>query len=147
MILGSENLGRALQIATTVVPVAVYFLVLGLLNSRRHPQMLSGRLDFSLMIAALSPLFLVPAVQYVGASLLTITGLVVALTAGVLVSAFPFLWMLTTAFKTHAEATSTHSSSSTSDAKFFHFILKGLGTLGNQVLDQLRCRCSLFLCS
>lgn len=30
-----------------------------------------------------------------------------ALTAGVLVSAFPFLWMLTTAFKTHAEATST----------------------------------------
>ena len=62
MILGSADLGSTVRVATVVVPVAVYFLILGLLNSRRRPQMLSGRLDFALMITALSPLFLVPAV-------------------------------------------------------------------------------------
>jgi len=87
MILGDVDLGITVRIATVVVPVAVYFLVLGLLNSRRHPQMLSGRLDFALMIAALSPLFLVPAVDYVGASLLGILGLLLGLAASILLLA------------------------------------------------------------
>ena len=87
MILGSADLGSTVRIATVVAPVAVYFLVLGLLNSRRHPQMLSGRLDFALMITALSPLFLVPAVDYVGASLLGILGLLLGLAAGILLLA------------------------------------------------------------
>lgn len=87
MILGSVDLGSTVRVATVVVPVAVYFLILGLLNSRRRPQMLSGRLDFALMITALSPLFLVPAVDYVGASLLGILGLGLGLTAAILVLA------------------------------------------------------------
>ena len=64
--MGSEHLGLSLRIAAVVVPVAVYFLVLGLLNSRRHPQLLSGRLDFALLIAALSPLFVLPALGLAG---------------------------------------------------------------------------------
>ena len=64
----SQQFDFAIRVATVVVPVALYFLILGLLNSRRHPQMLSGRLDFTLLIAALSPLFVVPALHYVGIS-------------------------------------------------------------------------------
>lgn len=56
------------QIATLVVPVAVYFLILGLLNSRRRPQLLSGRLDFALLIAALSPLVVLPVLRWWGPS-------------------------------------------------------------------------------
>lgn len=85
--LASVDLGTSLRIATVVVPVAVYFLILGVLNSRRHPQMLSGRLDFALMAAALAPVFVLPAVDYVGASLPAVLGVVLALTAVVLVLA------------------------------------------------------------
>lgn len=87
MVLASEDLGIAVRVATVVIPVAVYFLVLGLLNSRRHPQMLSGRLDFALMITALSPLFALPAIDYVGASLPGIGGLVLGLAAVILLLA------------------------------------------------------------
>ncbi len=55
-------------LATVVVPVAVYFLVLGLLNSRRTPQLLSARVDFAILLGALSPLLVIPALQYVTAS-------------------------------------------------------------------------------
>ena len=44
-----------------VMPVALYFLVLGLLASRSRPQLLSARVDFVLLSGALSPLILVPA--------------------------------------------------------------------------------------
>ncbi len=65
MVLGTVHLGVSLRIATVVVPVALYFLILGLLNSRRSPQLLRGRRDFALMIAALGPLFLVPLLGWV----------------------------------------------------------------------------------
>lgn len=65
---GNEHFTVPMQIATMVVPVAVYFLILGLLNTRRHPQLISGRCDFALLIVALSPLFVLPALNYVGAS-------------------------------------------------------------------------------
>lgn len=87
MILGVENVGMALRIATMVVPVAVYFLVLGLLNSRRHPQLLSGRMDFALMVTALSPVFILPALQYVGPSWLTVLAMISVLAAGIVVLA------------------------------------------------------------
>ena len=66
---GIEQVGFSLRFATVVVPVAVYFLFLGLLNSRRHPQLLTGRRDFILLVAALSPLGILPVLHYVGASL------------------------------------------------------------------------------
>ena len=87
MILGVENVSMALRIATMVVPVAVYFLVLGLLNSRRHPQLLSGRMDFALMVTALSPVFILPALQYVGPSWLTVGAMIALLAAGIVVFA------------------------------------------------------------
>ena len=53
------------RMATVVVPVALYFLALGLLNSRRCPQLLRGRRDFALLIVALCPLFVCPALGWV----------------------------------------------------------------------------------
>jgi len=77
MILGSEQLSFTLRVASVVAPVALYFLILGLLNSRRHPQLLTGRQDFALLIVALSPLVLLPLLNFLGPSapaLLAATG-------------------------------------------------------------------------
>lgn len=62
------TIGASTQIAAVVAPVAVYFLILGLLNSRRRPQLLSGRLDFALLIVALGPLFVLPVLRCWGLS-------------------------------------------------------------------------------
>ncbi len=72
MIAAYDQLTVPVDIATLVVPVGLYFLVLGLLNSRRHPQLLRGRSDFALLLVALSPLFALPAISYVGVSPLTV---------------------------------------------------------------------------
>jgi len=79
MMLGIEYFAFAVRVTTMVVPVGVYFLILGLLNSRRHPQLISGRRDFMLMVAALSPLFVLPVLQYIGATPVTAAAAVVAL--------------------------------------------------------------------
>lgn len=65
MLLASEQLVLPLRLASVVVPVAVYFLVLGLLNSRRRPQLLTARQDFALLVLALSPLGLLPVWAFV----------------------------------------------------------------------------------
>ena len=78
--------GLSVQIVTVVAPVAVYFLVLGLLNSRRRPQLLTGRQDFALLITALSPLPLLPLLSWLGATPLTALACVAALGAGVLLA-------------------------------------------------------------
>ena len=63
--MGTEQSAFALDFTTVAVPVAVYFLILGLLNSRAHPQLLTARRDFALLVGALSPLFLLPLFPYV----------------------------------------------------------------------------------
>ncbi|MBI5726019.1 MAG: hypothetical protein HZA50_18815 [Planctomycetes bacterium] len=68
MILGFEQLGECLRVAALVGPVAVYFLIVGLLNSRQRPQLISGRRDFAIMLVAVSPLFLSPIIQVLGLS-------------------------------------------------------------------------------
>jgi hypothetical protein len=77
--LNMVNLGGSLRITIVVVPVAAYFLILGLLNSRRRPQLLSGRLDFALLVLPLSPLLLLPVMEYLGpAALLMGAGVLAA---------------------------------------------------------------------
>jgi hypothetical protein len=82
-----EYLDIYLRIATVAVPVGVYFLILGLLNSRRNPQLLSGLQDFALLIAAISPLFVLPALQYVGMSVWTVAAAAAAVAGIILVLA------------------------------------------------------------
>lgn len=76
MLLGSEYLGASVRVATVIVPVAGYFFILGLLNTRRRPQMLTGRLDFSLLMLALCPGFVLPMLARFG---LTPSGALVAM--------------------------------------------------------------------
>ena len=72
------------RVATLMGPVAVYFLVLGLLNTRRRPQMLTGRTDFALLIAALSPLVFLPVLRFLGGSPLIALAIAVLLAGMVL---------------------------------------------------------------
>jgi hypothetical protein len=65
VVLGTTDLGVSLRITTVVVPVALYFLILGLLNSRPCPQLLRGRRDFALLLVALGPLFALPVLCWV----------------------------------------------------------------------------------
>ena len=75
--LGSEQFSMSVRVATVVVPVAVYFLLIGLLNSRRHPQVLTGRGDFILLMAAICPPFLLSLGSLAG----SVTA-IIAITAG-----------------------------------------------------------------
>lgn len=68
MLLSTVQPGLSLQIAAVVVPVSLYFLILGLLNTRHRPQLLRARRDFAMLIVALSPLFACPLLSWVGHS-------------------------------------------------------------------------------
>lgn len=65
-ILGLEQLDISMRVVTVIGPVAMYFLLLGLLNTRRNPQLLTGRQDFAMLMVAMSPLALQPMVHYLG---------------------------------------------------------------------------------
>jgi len=85
--LGSEYIDIWARVTAVVVPVAVYFLLLGLLNSRRHPQLLTGRRDFALLVVALGPLFVLPALAALGPSLGSAALVVAAMATAVLLLA------------------------------------------------------------
>jgi len=85
--LGSWQLKLSVQIATVAIPVAVYFLVLGLLNSQRRPQILSERLDFSLLLAAFSPLYITPLLGWIGAGPIEVSITVALMIAAITLAA------------------------------------------------------------
>jgi len=80
---GTEHLSVQLHIATVIVPAGVYFLILGLLNTRRRPQLLTARRDFALLIVALAPIFVLPILSYVGVSVASV-GLAVGAVAAII---------------------------------------------------------------
>ncbi len=85
--LGLEQLSLPVQVAAVVIPAAVYFLLLGLLNSQRTPQLLRARTDFVLMVLAFFPIFAVPVLQYLGASYWTVLGMTALVSAAALLLA------------------------------------------------------------
>jgi len=85
--IASAEVDVTIRVATVVVPLAVYFLVLGLLNTRRTPQILTGRLDFALLITAMSPLFVLPVLHMVGISETSIVAACGVVACGILVLA------------------------------------------------------------
>ena len=78
------DLGVSFRLVAGVAPVGLYFLILGLLNSRRHPQLLTGRQDSALLVAALGPMFVFPVVTYLGASMWALAGVMGVLIAAAL---------------------------------------------------------------
>jgi len=85
--MASADVEMTVRVATVVVPLAVYFLVLGLLNTRRTPQILTGRLDFALLITAMSPLFVLPLLHWVGISQMTIVAACGVVACGIMILA------------------------------------------------------------
>lgn len=81
MLLCTVESGGGAEIAAVAAPIAAYFLVLGLLNTRRRPQLVRGRVDFFLLMAALAPLAIVPLAAWVGSSPIALAGGGVAATA------------------------------------------------------------------
>lgn len=94
--LGIEQTGVSVQVAAVVVPVALYFFLLGLLNSRSAPQLVRGHTDFICLIAAFSPIFCVPVLRCFGASAWAVVGVLGALvaTAAVLAPARTGNWAI-----------------------------------------------------
>lgn len=90
----ATDLNILVSIAAVVLPVAVYFGVLGLLNTRRRPQLLSGRQDLTLLIVALSPLFAVPAVNMAGGGPWALIVAVAAVAAVVLLAGRGDNWVI-----------------------------------------------------
>ena len=86
--MGLEHIGMDMRIISVVVPVAVYFLILGLLNTRSKPQILSGRTDFVLLMSALAPLVCMPVVHYASGSYIAII-VAAASTAGAMLLLAP----------------------------------------------------------
>lgn len=82
MLLGSEYLGSSVRVATVIVPVAGYFFILGMLNTRRRPQILTGRLDFLLLMVALCPGFVLPMLERFGMTPVAAAATMVVLGAG-----------------------------------------------------------------
>jgi len=56
----TEYSDELLQVLLTVVPVAMYFLMLGLVNSQRRPYFVSGRRDFLILALVFSPVLIRP---------------------------------------------------------------------------------------
>jgi len=81
------NFDMGIRVATVVVPVALYFLILGLLNTRRTPQVLGGRLDFGLLMGAMSPLLVVPVLHTIGISQASIAAACGVVACGILLLA------------------------------------------------------------
>ncbi len=69
-LIASTEWYASFRLATVVVPVAMYFLVLGLLNTRSSPQLLTARVDTAMLMVVLSPLVLLPVVNIVGLTML-----------------------------------------------------------------------------
>jgi len=67
----------------------VYFFMLGLLNSRPRPQLLSGRTDFILLTAAMLPVFFGPVLGYLGVSVWGLLAAAGVMLAGAAVLAPP----------------------------------------------------------
>ena len=83
--IASDYFGTQMHLATVVAPVAAYFLILGLLNSRKHPQLITGRQDIVLLAVALSPALILPLADCLGgAALAMLAAALAALAVGAL---------------------------------------------------------------
>jgi hypothetical protein len=84
----SDTADGFLQVLLTVVPVAMYFLMLGLVNSQRRPYFVSGRRDFLILALVFSPVLIRP-LWWLGAANLPIFLVVLVLGAALFLLVLP----------------------------------------------------------
>lgn len=91
MLAGNYQVVDVLMLVGSTAPVALYFLVLGLVNSHRRPYLISSRADFIALTSVLVPVLLWPVPTLARA------GLMWLLLVGLALAAVLFVWMLVTA--------------------------------------------------
>ncbi|MBN2559886.1 MAG: hypothetical protein JXQ75_03025 [Phycisphaerae bacterium] len=79
-----------LMLVGNVAPIAMYFLVLGLVNSHSRPYLITSRADFVALTCPLVPVLLWPVPTFVR------SGMAWLLLLGLLLAAVLFVWMLLT---------------------------------------------------
>lgn len=79
-----------LMLVGNVAPIALYFLVLGLVNSHSRPYLITSRADFVALTCALTPVLLWPVPMFVR------SGMTWLLLVGLLLAASLFTWMFVT---------------------------------------------------
>jgi hypothetical protein len=87
---GDYQVVDVLMLVGNVAPIALYFLVLGLVNSHARPCLITSRADFVALTCALMPVLLWPVPTFVR------SGMVWLLVLGLLVAAGLFTWLLIT---------------------------------------------------
>ncbi|MHC4985735.1 MAG: hypothetical protein ACYTFO_06215 [Planctomycetota bacterium] len=83
------------SIISVIVPIALYFLVLGLLNSRSRPQLLRSTEDALLLIGSVALVFVPLVIQRIGASATAVVAAFIGVAAvGWLLVARPAAWIV-----------------------------------------------------
>ncbi len=80
--LSSGQAGLSMQVATVLVPMAAYFFMLGVLNSRSIPQLIRSRTEFFCLTVAFAPAFCMPVLACLGASSWTVVAMLGTMMAG-----------------------------------------------------------------
>lgn len=88
MLAESYQVVDVLMLVGNILPVAVYFLVLGLINSHAHPYLISSRSDFLALTSVMLPVLLWPVPDFVRGRMYG------PLIAGLLLAAVVFYYML-----------------------------------------------------
>jgi hypothetical protein len=77
-----------LMLVANVAPVALYFLVLGLVNSHARPYLITSRSDFIVLTSVLVPVLMWPVPGFAQA------GMIWILVVGLCMALAVFLWLL-----------------------------------------------------
>jgi len=90
MLAGNYQVVDVLMLVGNTAPIALYFLVLGLVNSHSRPYLISSRADFLTLTCVLTPVLLWPVPHFIT------LGLTWLLAVGLLLVAVVFIWMFVT---------------------------------------------------
>jgi hypothetical protein len=95
MMLSARDMLMSFSLAQVMVPVATYFLILGLLNCRRTPQMLTGLEDAFVLCGAMSMFFWPVLTTWLGAKVFIVVFVAVVVGAvGVYTRYRPRSWVI-----------------------------------------------------
>lgn len=85
----AANVILVLQLLVNLGPLALYFVVLGLVNSQRHPRLVSSRADFVTLTVVFLPVLIWPVPFLVRHGLWCLLGVGVVMVGGAFLSLLP----------------------------------------------------------
>lgn len=126
MLLADQTTAMTMQAAAIIAPVGLYFFILGLINSRPTPQVVSSRTDFFVLVFLIGPVFVLP--------ILTITGLSLVLSGLVIVLMGILLWVLSGS----ADSWVIYNTSETLAHDIISQVLEDMGLAYKRVYGEYR---------